>query len=315
MDVSLIKIQEIVKDNETWHAAAHGVTKRWTWLSKSNIKSQSSSRLKEKDYTLGLLRRGLASVPKPPSCTKMSFMHLQSRRQPSMFMASADRLISTAVFQDRGPQNPPFKFKKEILERAPSQASVCSRPADHCQAGRWRHLEPATLEMTPRLCAVLGLAGQSCPTLCSPMDWLQPARLLGPWKFSRQEYQNGLPSPPPGNLPNPGVSHIAGGFFSIWATREAQECWSGKPIPPPEDLLDPGITPGSPALQGDSLPAEPQGKPTQESPKVNPAWRWGLSLTGQQQREERWAKSLLITTRKLGHEQTLSPWAKHRDNV
>ena len=23
------------------------------------------------------------------------------------------------------------------------------------------------------------------------------------------------------------VSHIAGGFFSIWATKEAQECWSG----------------------------------------------------------------------------------------
>ena len=23
------------------------------------------------------------------------------------------------------------------------------------------------------------------------------------------------------------VSHIAGGFFSIWATREAQEYWSG----------------------------------------------------------------------------------------
>ena len=23
------------------------------------------------------------------------------------------------------------------------------------------------------------------------------------------------------------VSHIAGGFFTIWATREAQECWCG----------------------------------------------------------------------------------------
>ena len=115
---------------------------------KSNIKSQSSSRLKEKDYTLELLRRGLASVPKLPSWTKKSFTHLQSRRQPSMFMASGDKLISTAVFQDRGPQNPPFKFKKEILERAPSQSSVSSRPAGHCQAGRWRHLEPATLEIT-----------------------------------------------------------------------------------------------------------------------------------------------------------------------
>jgi len=26
------------------------------------------------------------------------------------------------------------------------------------------------------------------------------------------------------------VSHIAGGFFTSGATREAQECWSGKPM-------------------------------------------------------------------------------------
>ena len=53
---------------------------------------------------------------------------------------------------------------------------------------------------------------------------LQPARLLCPWGFSRQEYWSGLPCPPPGNLPNS------------------------------------GIEPRSPALQGDSLPTEPPGK-------------------------------------------------------
>ena len=94
---------------------------------------------------------------------------------------------------------------------------------------------------------------------------LQPARLLCPWGFSRQEYWSGLPCPPPGDLPNPGtepwtptlradsllselprksknpegvaypfsrgfsqprkwtrVSCFAGGFFTSWATREAQ---------------------------------------------------------------------------------------------
>ena len=40
-----------------------------------------------------------------------------------------------------------------------------------------------------------------------------------------------------------------------------QEYWSGLPFPPPEDLPDPGIETRSPALQADSLPAEPQGKP------------------------------------------------------
>ena len=50
---------------------------------------------------------------------------------------------------------------------------------------------------------------------------LKTARLLCPWAFSRQEYWSGLPCPPPGELP----------------------------------------TPGSPALQADSLPTEPPGKP------------------------------------------------------
>ena len=49
------------------------------------------------------------------------------------------------------------------------------------------------------------------------------------------------------------VSHIAGRFFTIWATREAHEYWSGWPIPSPQDLPDPGIKPGSPALQADSF--------------------------------------------------------------
>ena len=40
-----------------------------------------------------------------------------------------------------------------------------------------------------------------------------------------------------------------------------QEYWSGLPWLPPEDLPNPGIEPRSPALQVDSLPAEPLGKP------------------------------------------------------
>ena len=48
-------------------------------------------------------------------------------------------------------------------------------------------------------------------------------RLLCPWGFSRQEY------------------------------------WSGLPFPPPGDLPDPGIEPSSPALQVDALPFEPPG--------------------------------------------------------
>ena len=40
-----------------------------------------------------------------------------------------------------------------------------------------------------------------------------------------------------------------------------QEHWSGLPFSSPGDLPDPGIESGSPALQADSLPTEPPGKP------------------------------------------------------
>ena len=40
-----------------------------------------------------------------------------------------------------------------------------------------------------------------------------------------------------------------------------QENWSGLPCPPPRDLPNSGIEPRSPALQADSLPPEPPGKP------------------------------------------------------
>ena len=57
------------------------------------------------------------------------------------------------------------------------------------------------------------------------------------------------------------VSHIAGRFFTIWVTREAQEHWSGYPILFPGDLPDPGIKLGSPVLHADSLLGELPGKP------------------------------------------------------
>ena len=55
------------------------------------------------------------------------------------------------------------------------------------------------------------------------------------------------------------VSHIADGFFTSWATREAQECWGV--VEDPAELPNPEIEPGSPALQLDSLPTELPGKP------------------------------------------------------
>ena len=56
------------------------------------------------------------------------------------------------------------------------------------------------------------------------------------------------------------ASHIAGRFFTIWATRETQEYWSGQPCPSPEDLPDQESSRGLlPCRRG--LPVEPPGKP------------------------------------------------------
>ena len=60
---------------------------------------------------------------------------------------------------------------------------------------------------------------QSCLTLCNPMECILPgSSAMG---FSRQEYWSGLPCPPPGDLPDPGIEleslmspALAGGFVS-----------------------------------------------------------------------------------------------------
>ena len=68
---------------------------------------------------------------------------------------------------------------------------------------------------------------------------LQPARLLGLWGFSRQE------------------------------------CWRGLPCPPPGDPPNPGIEPRSPTLQADPLPTEPPGKPIVQD-MLSQIWHLGI---------------------------------------
>ena len=57
------------------------------------------------------------------------------------------------------------------------------------------------------------------------------------------------------------IFRIAGGSFTIWATREIQGYWRGQSIPSPGGLPNPGTELGSPALQADSLLTELSGKP------------------------------------------------------
>ena len=99
--------------------------------------------------------------------------------------------------------------------------------------------------------AVLCWVAQSCLTLCDPMDHSPPGSSVhGILQASILEWV-AMPSSSGFSQPSDWteVSCFAGGFFTIWATREAQEYWSGYPIPSPGDLPNPGIERGSPALQ------------------------------------------------------------------
>ena len=132
---------------------------------------------------------------------------------------------------------------------------------------------------------------QSCPTLCSPMDYSPPGPLsMG---FSRKKYWSGLPFPAPGDLLTQGsnpcllnwqmdslpLSHLGSPILvceseshlvvsdsaTPWTIQSMEfsrpEYWSEQPFPFPGDLLNPGIEPRSPSMQSDTLPAEPQGEP------------------------------------------------------
>ena len=57
----------------------------------------------------------------------------------------------------------------------------------------------------------------------------------------------------------------------------SQEYWSGLPFPPPGDLPNPGIKPRSPTLQVDSLSTEPPGKPDGSTHCVPNTEPWSLS--------------------------------------
>ena len=101
-------------------------------------------------------------------------------------------------------------FSSSCQELYPSQIMKAQDPGKRTQWGRGARLLPAAFNtqaaegccLAP-LCAVLS---HSVVSDSSQPHGLQPAGLLCPWGFSRQEYWSGLPCPPPGDLPNPGIA-------------------------------------------------------------------------------------------------------------
>ena len=69
-----------------------------------------------------------------------------------------------------------------------------------------------------------------CPTPCDPKGYSPPgSSVMG---FSGQEYWSGLPCPPPGDLPDPGIQR---GLWCLlhWQAGSLPLAPPGKPIQPP----------------------------------------------------------------------------------
>ena len=101
----------------------------------------------------------------------------------------------------------------------------------------------------------------SCVWLCDPTECSPPGSSTFGILQARILEWVAMPSSKGSSQPRDRtqVSHIAGRFFTIWATREAQEYWSRVTYPSPEGLPNPGTEPPSPALYVDLLPSELPG--------------------------------------------------------
>ena len=119
-----------------------------------------------------------------------------------------------------------------------------------------------------------------CPVCCVELHscvrhfattWTVSIRLLCPWGFFRQKHWSGLPHPPPGDLPNPGIEL------------------------------------GSPALQADSLPAELPGNPVFSLALLK---SWKLSAVDICGYLTAWHSFLLLIAFEFPWKITTSQWIK-----
>ena len=87
----------------------------------------------------------------------------------------------------------------------------------------------SSYKLLPLHGTVLCLVTQLCPTLCNPMDYTLPdSSVHGILQARILEWVAMSPSIGFSQHRDPvQVSLIAGKFFTIYATREAQEYWSG----------------------------------------------------------------------------------------